>query len=69
MTCYQRHLGSLFDELGLEYDKDNRARVDRALRELLELGEEAHCPEVWASLKALSPDERAALPARLAGLL
>ena len=69
MTCYQRHLGSLFDELGLEYDKDNRARVDGALRELLELGEEAHCPELWASLKALSPDERAALPARLAGLL
>ena len=69
MTCYQRHLGSLFDELGLEYDKDNRARVDRALRELLELGEEVHCPEVWASLKAHSPDERAALPARLAGLL
>ena len=38
MTCYQRHLGSLFDELGLEYDKDNRARVDGALRRSVTFG-------------------------------
>ena len=69
MTCYQRHLGSLFESLDLEYSNDNRARVDAALRELFGLGEEAHCPEVWASIKALSPDERAALPVRVADLL
>lgn len=69
MTCYQRQLGPLFDSLGLVYDKDNRARVDAAIRELLGLGEAAHCPEVWASIKALSPDDRAALPARVADLL
>ena len=69
MTCYQRHLGALFESLDLEYSNDNRARVDAALRELFGLGEEAHCPDVWASIKAHSPDERAALPVRVAGLL
>lgn len=39
LTCYQRHLGPLFDSLGLAYDKHNRARVDTAVRVLLGLGE------------------------------
>lgn len=69
MTCYQRHLGSLFDSLGLEYDKGNRERVDAAIRGLLRLDETAHCPEVWASIKALSPEQREALPARVADRL
>jgi hypothetical protein len=69
MTCYQRHLGSLFDSLGLDYDRANRALVDAAIREVLGVPEDARCPEVWASIKALSPDERDHLPARLAEML
>jgi hypothetical protein len=69
MTCYQRHLGPLFEALGLAYDRENRARVDRAIRGLLGLGDEARCPEVWATIKALSPEEREDLPARVAELL
>jgi hypothetical protein len=66
MTCYQRHLGLLFESLGLSYDKDDRARVDLAIRTVLGLGDAVHCPEVWASIKALSPEERDELPARVA---
>jgi len=69
MTCYQRHMGPLFEELGLPYEKDERRRVDDALRELFGLGGEAHCPEVWAAIKALSDDELDALPARVRELL
>lgn len=69
MTCYQRHLGYLFDTLGLEYDKANRARVDAAIREVLGVPEGAHCPEVWSAIKALAPDDRESLPGRLAAAM
>ena len=69
MTCYQRHLGSLFESLGLEYDKANRRRVDSAIREALKVAEDAHCPEVWSAIKALSPVELGDLPARVADAL
>lgn len=69
MTCYMRHLDWLFEALGLESDKDNRRRLDTALRSALSTAEDAHCPEIWAALKALSEDERAALVPRLRGSL
>ena len=69
MTCYQRHLGSLFEALGLEYDKADRTRVDVAIREVLGVAEGAHCPEVWSAIKALSPAQRDELPARVADAL
>ena len=69
MTCYQRHLTSLFETLGLDYDKATRDRVDAAIRELLNVGSGAQCPEIWAAIKALSEDERGALPARVGELL
>jgi hypothetical protein len=52
MTCYQRHLGWLFDSLGLPYEKGSRGEVHRALLGMLGLADDAHCPEVWAALKA-----------------
>jgi len=61
MTCYQRHIGWLFEALDLEYEKGNRRRVDDAIREVLGTPAEAHCPEVWSAIKALSENERMAL--------
>ena len=69
MTCYQRHLTWLFETLDLDYDKANRARVDDAVREVLDLGADTHCPDIWAAIKALSEDEREALPERVGALL
>jgi hypothetical protein len=65
MTCYQRHLDWLFEALDLPYDRDGRRRLDTALREILALGPDAHCPEVWAAFKAVSEAEMASLVPRL----
>lgn len=65
MTCYMRHMDWLFEALGWPDDKEHRRRLDTALRAELELPEDAHCPEVWAAVKALSDEERAGLPGRL----
>lgn len=69
MTCYMRHMDWLFDELGLESDKKQRQRVDAALRQVLGMPPDAHCPEVWASIKRLSEDARAELVPDVAGAL
>jgi hypothetical protein len=69
MTCYQRHMGWLFEALELPYEKDERRRVDAALRTVLQTPAEAHCPEVWAALKALSDEQRAGLPAEVSAVL
>lgn len=69
MTCYMRHLEDVFVALGLEYDKPNRTRVDAALRPLLGMGPQQHCPEIWAAYKALSDSERAALVPQIAKAL
>ena len=52
MTCYMRHMDWLFDELAVPSDKKHRAQVDSAIRTVLALPDDAHCPEVWAALKA-----------------
>jgi hypothetical protein len=69
MTCYMRNLRTMFDTLGLEYDKANRVRVDRAIRSIVGTPEGAHCPEVWAAVKSLTPEEGADLPAQVADRL
>ena len=61
MTCYMRHMAWLFDALGVDDDKRNRKRADVALRAHFGMGDDAHCPEIWAAIKALSPEERDAL--------
>jgi len=52
MTCYQRHLGWLFEAVDVPYEKEPRRELHRAVVELLGLPEDAHCPEVWSALKA-----------------
>lgn len=69
MTCYMRHMDWLFDELAIPSDKKNRARMDAALRTTLGFGDDAHCPEIWASIKALSEEERFELVPRVAEVL
>lgn len=69
MTCYMRHMNWLFDELAIPSDKKNRAHVDSALRPMLGLDGEAHCPEIWAAIRALSEDQRFELVPRVAEVL
>ncbi len=61
MTCYMRHMDWLFDELAIPSDKKNRGRVDKALRSVFGMREDAHCPEIWAAIKAMSDEGRTEL--------
>lgn len=69
MSCYLRHMRELFEALDLEYDKPNRKRVDAAIRVIVGAKPEDHCPEVWASIKAMPEVERQGLTGRVAELL
>jgi hypothetical protein len=64
-----RQMHPLFETLGLSYDKPNRKRVDSAIRTIVDAPADAHCPEVWASIKAMTDGERDELPARVAEVL
>ena len=68
MTCYMRHLGDVFEALGLENDKPTRDRVDRAIRDALDVPDGARCPEVWSAVKAVPRDELMAAVAAQLGL-
>lgn len=69
MTCYMRQMHWLFEALDLDYDKKNRQRMDLAIRRALDLGDDLHCPEVWAAIKALPEDEKAGLVGVVRALL
>ena len=69
MTCYQRHMGRLFEALELPYEKAERQQVDTALRVVLGMPDGAHCPEINQALKALSDEQRAGLPAEVSAVL
>jgi hypothetical protein len=69
VTCYQRHIGWLFEALDLEYEKGNRQRVDSAIRDAIGTPAETQCPQVWSAIKTLSEDERTALIHRVGDAL
>ena len=69
MTCYMRHMGWLFRVLELENDAGNRHRLDKAIKRVLELTQDAPCPDVNAYLKELSGEERFELIDALEGEL
>jgi hypothetical protein len=52
MTCYQRHLGWLFEAVDTPNDKEHRRELHAVIVPMLGLAEDAHCPEVWAALKS-----------------
>lgn len=55
MSCYIRHLTDLFAQEGLEYNKPNRQKVDKKIRDMLDMSSE-HCPEVWKKVKPMLAD-------------
>lgn len=66
MSCYLRQLRPLFDQLGLEYNKENRAKVDVAIRKVVGARADTPCPDVWAAVSAMNPHDRADLPVTVA---
>jgi hypothetical protein len=52
VTCYTRHLGTLLPPSPSAEDK---RVVDAAVREVLGVGPDTRCPQIWAAIKA-QPD-------------
>jgi len=50
MSCYIRHLTSVFAEAGIDDSAVNRLATDRVLRDLLGMPH-APCVDVWRELK------------------
>jgi len=58
MTCYFRHLDTVFKRAGLIIDVDNRKRVDLIIHEMVGV-KYKDCTETWKALKSLLEDEEA----------
>jgi hypothetical protein len=55
VTCYTRHLASVFAEAGIADSADRRRDADRVLRDLLGM-RHAKCNDVWHELKGWLAD-------------
>lgn len=67
MSCYLRHMGNIMEKAGVTpSNKEERRRVDRAVREIMQMPR-AKCPEVWKAVKERlqQPEGEAELVARL----
>jgi len=53
MTCYIRHLDEVFEDLGMEKNKENRRKLDLMIREKIKM-KDADCSEVWARIKKIT---------------
>lgn len=58
MSCYLRHLNSILGELGIEpKTKEERKRIDLAVRAAVGRDRAEKCSEVWKEVKVWLQDE------------
>jgi predicted Fe-Mo cluster-binding NifX family protein len=50
MSCYFRHLNSIFNEAGIKVTPANRRQVDQAIHQIVEI-DYKDCPAAWKKLK------------------
>jgi len=50
MSCYFRHLRSIFDEAGIEVTSSNRKQIDQAIHQIVAT-DYKNCPGTWQRLK------------------
>ncbi|TEB06328.1 hypothetical protein [Pelotomaculum propionicicum] len=68
MSCYLRHLKPILSEAGLDLvTKEERKRIDLAVRDAVAMKKEDKCNEVWKEVKVLlqDPDKKQSLLTRL----
>ena len=56
MSCYFRHLKELFDEIGIEVTKENKAEIDRVIHKIVGV-DYKNCPTAWKAVKREIRDE------------
>ena len=50
MTCYFRHLKTLFEKAGINITKENKKEVDRVIHRIVGVGYK-NCPATWKEVK------------------
>jgi len=48
LTCYFRHLTTIFEKAGIEVTRENRKEVDQTIQAIVGFGD---CPLVWRQIK------------------
>ena len=57
MTCYFRHLKTIFEKTGITITKENKGDVDRIIHEIVGV-DYKNCPATWKEVKRrLAEDE------------
>ncbi|MCL5877773.1 MAG: hypothetical protein M1540_08190 [Candidatus Bathyarchaeota archaeon] len=62
MTCYFRHLGTVFEEAGIVITKDNRKELANIFRQITCEGD---CPAIWRQIKKRLAEDEAGFVAEL----
>jgi hypothetical protein len=68
LTCYFRHIKSLFEEIGVEVTKENKRDIDRMIHELLNV-EYKDCSTTWKTVKQRMADDEAGFVSSLKEVL
>lgn len=50
MSCYFRPLKEIFEDAGIEVTKENRKRVDHAIKHIVNVNDK-ECPQAWKKIK------------------
>ena len=57
MTCYFRHLKSIFEKTGITITKENKQEIDRIIHNIVGV-DYKNCPATWKEVKKkLAEDE------------
>jgi hypothetical protein len=68
MTCYFRHMQSIFDDIGIEVTKENKMKVDQVIHQMLGVADK-DCPSAWRAIKARMADDEEAFMLELRSAL
>ncbi|UCC57839.1 MAG: hypothetical protein JSW14_05580 [Candidatus Bathyarchaeum sp.] len=58
MTCYFRHLKSIFEKTGITVTKENKRDVDRIIHEIVGV-DYKNCPATWKEVKKKIAEDEA----------
>ena len=56
MTCYFRHLRSIFEEAGITVTRENRKNLDQLIHGIVGV-DYKNCPETWRRVKTMIGDD------------
>ncbi|MHA2003773.1 MAG: hypothetical protein ACW975_01160 [Candidatus Thorarchaeota archaeon] len=57
MTCYFRHIGRVFEEIGIEVTKENKRDIDQVIHKMVGV-DYKDCSNAWREVKKrLAEDE------------